>query len=121
FRLALHLAAIILEARDAQRSGTTAFREFHPGTDFFFRKIVARADVGQSNETLAHRIDHNGLAANHPALGVGRGEMREIGIAIKADDLRVGASMRIMVRHVRSYRLKNGINLNTAPNVTVPV
>src|SRR5260221_14438369 len=65
-------AAIILQARDGKSGEAVAVDQALPGKELLHRQLVAVAGVFQAYRPRTHGGDHLGLAADDPALGVGR-------------------------------------------------
>src|SRR5579863_7346380 len=64
----------MLDARNAQALHPRAIHSPLPRRDFFQRQVIAFADLVDAQQAAIDRGDHLGLAANHPARGVGRGQ-----------------------------------------------
>src|ERR1700674_4724808 len=69
------LLAILLDAGRAQPRKAVAVDRILPGEKFLDGQRISAAGLFKRKEAAANRCDDFRLAANHPALGSGRGEI----------------------------------------------
>src|SRR5438874_13190643 len=96
--LALVLVAVLLDPRDAQARHAAAVDRALPAGEFLEAQIVALARLVDGEQAARDSGNDLGLAADHPARGVGRRERVERqALAERSDDL--GRSKLLVLEH----------------------
>src|SRR5665213_522914 len=84
----MKLLSVLLDARGAQAGQAVLVDGILPGEELLDRQRIARAGFFQRQETTAYGGDHLGLAADDPAIGGWRRQIRDRqGTAIGPDDV----------------------------------
>src|SRR5215217_4744875 len=76
FAMGKRLRAVLLDACRAQAGEAVPVDRVLPREEFLDRDRVAGAGFLEREETATHGRDHLGLAADDPAFGVGRRQVR---------------------------------------------